>query len=581
MNSGNKLIGDNKLDDSKLRVHCKNTGKDYMVKVGTKLIDFLHEINYDNGENKILAAYVDNQLKELSYSLYMAHSVEFIDYTANDGRRTYMRSLCFVLQKAVHDLYPEYQLIFDYSLPNGLYGELHEKEVEPGTLPRVINICDSDIEKLKAKMQEIIDADFPIIKIKLKTQEAVSLFLRHGQKNKAKLFETIGKFFVSVYYIDGYGDTFYGPLLISTSYIHKFNLIKYNKGFCLQSPTSSSPNEIPHLKYQEKLYDIFKENSDWCTIIGAKDIGTINRAVLSGGATRAIQISEALHERKYAAIADKIFEKRERVKLVLIAGPSSSGKTTTSKRLALQLKVLGLNPVIIAMDDYFLNRELTPKDENGDYDFESVYALNIQLLNTQLNQLFNGEEIELPKFNFHMGRSEASGNKIKLTDTDILIMEGIHALNPVLTEQIENDKKFKIFASALTSLSIDENNSISTTDNRLLRRMVRDNNFRGITAEETIIRWPSVVRGESKNIFPYQENADAMFNSSLIYELPLLKHYAEPLLRRILPSSPAYAESLRLLKFLSYIVEINSKEEIGIPPTSVMREFIGGSTFVY
>lgn len=581
MNSGNKLIGDNKLDDNKLRVYCKNTGKDYMVKAGTKLIDFLHEINYDNGENKILAAYVDNQLKELSYSLYMAHSVEFIDYTANDGRRTYMRSLCFVLQKAVHDLYPEYQLIFDYSLPNGLYGELHEKEVEPGTLPRVINICDSDIEKLKAKMQEIIDADFPIIKIKLKTQEAVSLFLRHGQKNKAKLFETIGKFFVSVYYIDGYGDTFYGPLLISTSYIHKFNLIKYNKGFCLQSPTSLAPNEIPHLKYQEKLYDIFKENSDWCTIIGAKDIGTINRAVLSGGATRAIQISEALHERKYAAIADKIFEKRERVKLVLIAGPSSSGKTTTSKRLALQLKVLGLNPVIIAMDDYFLNRELTPKDENGDYDFESVYALNIQLLNTQLNQLFNGEEIELPKFNFHMGRSEASGNKIKLTDTDILIMEGIHALNPVLTEQIENDKKFKIFASALTSLSIDENNSISTTDNRLLRRMVRDNNFRGITAEETIIRWPSVVRGESKNIFPYQENADAMFNSSLIYELPLLKHYAEPLLRRILPSSPAYAESLRLLKFLSYIVEINSKEEIGIPPTSVMREFIGGSTFVY
>jgi Uridine kinase len=581
MNSGNKLIGDNKLDDNKLRVHCKNTGKDYMVKVGTKLIDFLHEINYDNGENKILAAYVDNQLKELSYSLYMAHSVEFIDYTSNDGRRTYMRSLCFVLQKAVHDLYPEYQLILDYSLPNGLYGELHEKEVEPGTLPKVINICDSDIEKLKAKMQEIIEADFPIIKTKLKTQEAVSLFLRHGQKNKAKLFETIGKFFVSVYYIDGYGDTFYGPLLISTSYIHKFNLIKYNKGFCLQSPTSLAPNEIPHLKYQEKLYDIFKENSDWCTIIGAKDIGTINRAVLSGGATRAIQISEALHERKYAAIADKIFEKRERVKLVLIAGPSSSGKTTTSKRLALQLKVLGLNPVIIAMDDYFLNRELTPKDENGDYDFESVYALNIQLLNTQLNQLFNGEEIELPKFNFHMGRSEASGNKIKLTDTDILIMEGIHALNPVLTEQIENDKKFKIFASALTSLSIDENNSISTTDNRLLRRMVRDNNFRGITAEETIIRWPSVVRGESKNIFPYQENADAMFNSSLIYELPLLKHYAEPLLRRILPSSPAYAESLRLLKFLSYIVEINSKEEIGIPPTSVMREFIGGSTFVY
>ena len=320
---------------------------------------------------------------------------------------------------------------------------------------------------------------------------------------------------------------------------------------------------------------------NWCNIIGVKDIDSVNRAISMGYGKNIIQVAEALHERKYAAIADQIYKRKDDVKLVLLAGPSSSGKTTTSMRIALQLKVLGLNPRVLAMDNYFVNREDTPRDADGNYDFECLEAMDLKLLNEQLNQLFNGEEVDIPVFNFAEGKREFKGNKMKMKPNDILIMEGIHALNPSLTASIESRRKFKIYASALTSLSIDENNSISTTDNRMLRRMVRDNNFRGTTAEQTILRWGSVHSGEYKNIFPYQENADAMFNSSLIYELPLLKHYAEPLLRRIHPTSPAYSESLRLLKFLSYIVEMDPSEHNAVPPTSVMREFIGGSTLEY
>lgn len=570
-----------------IRIFCKNTDKDYMVNPGTQIIEFLKNINYkDPSGNRVLAAYVDNKLKELSYPLFIAHSIELLTIERNDGRRTYQRSLCMVLQKAVYELYPDYQLQIDYTLPNGLYGELRQKNNVSGSdsvgvLPETLSITEHDITKIKVRMQEIIDSDYPIIKTKQNNSDAVALFLRHGQTDKARLFETLGFFFVSVYYIDGYGDTFYGPMLNSTGYIDKFNLIKYNCGFCLQFPNPQQYTEMPNIKYQEKLHEIFKENSNWCTILGAKDIGTINQAIIENNSIKAIQIAEALHERKYAAIADKIYERRDRIKLVLIAGPSSSGKTTTSKRLAIQLKVIGLNPVVIAMDDYFVSREKTPRDEKGNYDFESILALDIDLLNRQLNQLFAGEEVELPKFDFTKGFGSPSGHKIKLGKEDILIMEGIHALNPELTARIDDDKKFKVYASALTSLSIDENNSISTTDNRLLRRIVRDNNFRGIKAEESIIRWPSVVRGERNNIFPYQENADIMFNSFLIYELPMLKHFAEPLLRRIPPMSEAYPESLRLLKFLSYILEVSAKDISTIPPTSVMREFIGGSTFSY
>ncbi|MEF9931003.1 MAG: nucleoside kinase, partial [Bacteroidales bacterium] len=480
--------------------------------------------------------------------------------------------------KAVLDLYKKYQLILDYSLPIGLYGKLVELN---NNTEKIFPLTVSDIEKIKERMSQIIKANFPIIKTKMNNDEAVALFNSHGQLDKAGLFKNLGKFFIPVYFLDGYGDTFYGPQLYSTGAIDKFDLIKYNDGFCLQSPSAQPPFNIAAAKYQEKLSDVFKENSDWCNIIGVKDIVTVNKAITNGYASKVIQIAEALHERKYAAIADKIHEIKGRVKLVLIAGPSSSGKTTTSKRIALQLKVLGLNPVVIAMDNYFLNRDDTPKDANGNYDFECLEAMDLSFLNKQLNQLFNGEEVELPKFNFTLGKRYFDGTKIRLNPNDVLIMEGIHALNPNLTLEIDNEIKYKIYVSALTSLSIDENNYISTTDGRLLRRMVRDNNFRGTSAEQTILRWQSVMDGEYKNIFPYQENADIMFNSSLIYELPMLKHYADPLLRRIPPLSTAYAESLRLLKFLSYIIELNPKEQAGIPPTSVMREFIGGSTLKY
>lgn len=577
-----------------VRVFCSDTGEYHVCKTGATLLELINSMNYtdkmcDDGiKRPILAAYVDNRLKSLDFKLYMAHSITFLTIADADGRRTYMRSLSFLLQKAVKDIYGDkYQLALKYSLPNGLYGELYcnngQSEDSPnGRLPEITNICDEDIASIKKRMHELVERDIPFIKTKDSNEDAVRLFMENGQREKAGLAKGLGYFFITTYYLDGYGDTFYGPLLYSTGYLKEYDLVKYNCGFCLQFPEPFPPYSLPEkVIYQENLYEIFKENSDWCAILGARDIGTVNYAIQQGHATELIQISEALHERKYAAIADRINARRGRVKLVLIAGPSSSGKTTTSKRIAVQLKVLGLNPVVIAMDNYFLNREQTPKDSDGNYDFENLRALDLDLLNRQLNQLFNGEQVELPKFDFAAGVRYYDGQTVKMEENDILIMEGIHALNPQLTSEIDDEKKFKIYASALTSLAIDENNCISTTDNRLLRRLVRDNNFRGTSAEETILRWNSVRKGEYRNIFPYQENADVMFNSFLIYELPLLKYYAEPLLRRISPASAAYSESLRLIKFLSYIINLDPKEQKGVPPNSVLREFIGESTFTY
>lgn len=563
-----------------MKVYCKNNSTFYTIECGSTLSSLLEQINYTN-EFPILAAYVDNRLKELSYTLYMEHSIEFIDITYPDGRRVYNRSLSFIAQKAISELYPNSQLILDYSLPNGLYGELTELPCinTPFKILPTKKITKSDILAIKEKMKEIISCNKPIIKVKKSSTEAIEIFNNNNQFKKSKLISSLGNFFVSIYYIGNYADTFYGPLVPSTGAIDKFDIIPYSQGFCLRTPSIKAPHNIETTKLQDKLAEVFDEHSTWCNIIGAKEISSVNNSIINGKAAEIIQISEALHEKKYAAIADKIYEKKDTVKLILIAGPSSSGKTTTSNRVALQLKVIGLTPVVIAMDNYFVNREDTPIDENGEFDFESLKAMDLELLNSHLNSLLNGDEVEIPKFNFTSGSRYFDGTKLKLKESDILIMEGIHALNPELTEKISANKKIHIYASALTSLSIDENNNISTTDSRLIRRMVRDNNFRGTTAEDTILRWQSVRSGEIKNIFPFQENADIMFNSALIYELPLLKYFAEPLLRRISPTSKAYAESLRLLKFLSYIVELNPKEQAGVPPTSIMREFIGGGVF--
>jgi uridine kinase len=409
-------------------------------------------------------------------------------------------------------------------------------------------------------------------------EEATRLFDANGQQEKINLLHSTGKLLCSVYFLDGQADTFYGPLVSSTGCLQTFDLMSFSKGFCLQYPMDGNSGKLTPMMEQDKLAKALKEHSDWCAIMGVKGVGSLNKVVKAGRIVDLINLSEALHERKYAEIADMIYERRSDVKIVFIAGPSSSGKTSTSKRLAIQCRILGLNPKVIELDNYFVDRDHTPKDENGDYDFEALEAMDLAFLGQQLNDLLDGKSVEIPKFDFKAGQRCFNGNFMKLEDKDILIMEGIHALNPAMIPGIDSSKVFRVYASALTSLSIDENNNISTADNRMLRRMIRDNRTRGIVPEDTIMRWASVRRGENKNIFPFQENADAIFNSAHIFELPVLKYYAEPLLRRILPSSPAYTEATRMLKFLSYIVELSPSEIAAIPPTSILREFIAGQT---
>lgn len=524
----------------------------------------------------VLAALVDHKLKELDFKLAMTHEVEFIGYNHPDGRRTYLRSLCFVLQNAVRELFPDKVLVIDHSLPSGLYCKVIETRKQEDGRCRTLALTQEQLASVKSRMQEIVSADMPFRKEKMDAVTAEKMFEENNQPEKAELQKSLGKFICSVYFLDGHADTFHGPLLPSTGYLKVFDLLPFAEGFCLQFPSEGDFSKVIPVKTQSKIAATLAEYSDWCSIIRINGIGALNKAISEGHAVELINLSEALHERKYAAIADQIYERRGQVKAVFIAGPSSSGKTSSSLRIALQCRVLGLVPKVIELDNYFVDREHTPKDSEGNYDFEALEAMDLKLLNSQLNDLFAGKEVELPKFDFKAGRSMPSGKRISLGEKEILIMEGIHALDPAMVPDVDNSKIFRVYASALTSLNVDENNNISTSDNRLLRRMVRDNRVRGITPEETITRWYSVRRGENCNIFPFQENADAAFNSALIYELPMLKYYAEPLLRRIAPSSPAYTEAVRLLKFLDYIVALSPDEISAIPPTSIMREFIGG-----
>ena len=392
--------------------------------------------------------------------------------------------------------------------------------------------------------------------------------------------ETVGKCLWTVYSLGDIVDTMHGPLVPSTGYLSVFDLTPFGKGFCMQPPMMTDATKPASMQRQSNISKALEEYNQWCTILGVDSLGRLNKGIQYNYTKQIINVSEALHERKYAAIADLINAKRSQIRIVFLAGPSSSGKTSSSLRLAMQCKVVGLNPKVIELDNYFLNREDTPKDEWGNYDFESLYAMDLDLLSTQLNALLAGEEIEIPSFNFKKGAREWTGNKMRLQEKDILIMEGIHALNPAMVKGVDNTKIFRVYVSCLTSLPLDENNNISSADNRLLRRMVRDNRVRGISPDDTIMRWDSVRRGETRNIFPYQENADAIFNSALVYELALLKYYAEPLLRRIHPTSPAYSESRRLLKFLGYVNALTPEEIAAIPPTSILREFIGGQTLL-
>ena len=557
-----------------VRVYCENTQAYESVAMGTTLQELCQKV----GCGHVLAALVDNKLKSLDYKVINPHNIRFVGYDHPDGRRTYIRSLCFVLQKVVREMFPDKVLVIDYSLPSGLYCEIRElKPLEDGR-PSVYFATDSEIETIEEQMRKIIAADLPFTKTMMSLDDCCRIFKSQHQHEKVNLIKTIGRFNYNVYELDGCLDTFHGPLIPSTGLLTTFDITAFNDGFCLQYPMEGDTDKVLPMKRQSKLATALKEHSDWCSVMGVRGVGTLNNMVLSGKIVDLINLSEALHERKYAEIANQIYARRGSVKIVFIAGPSSSGKTSTSKRLALQCRILGLNPRVIELDNYFVERELTPRDENGEYDFEALGAMDLDLLGRQLNELLEGKSVEIPRFDFKEGRKYFEGNFMQLHEKDILIMEGIHALNPAMIPGVDPSKVFRVYASALTSLSIDENNNISTSDNRMLRRMIRDNRTRGVVPEDTIMRWNSVRRGENRNIFPFQENADALFNSAHIFELPVLKYYAEPLLRRISPNSPAYTEASRMLKFLDYIVALSPAEIAAIPPTSILREFIAGQT---
>ena len=562
-----------------IRIYCENTGSHYYVPMGSTLKELSDKVCPETGPSlPVLAVLVDNKLKSLDYQVINPHNVRFVGYDHPDGRRTYIRSLCFVLQNVVREMFPDKVLAIDYSLPSGLYCEVREMSSMEDGRPKVHFVTDEKLQEMEDRMMELIAADLPFTKVMTELDECERIFAQNNQFEKVDLFKTLGRPYNSVYYLDGQADTFYGPLAPSTGMLKIFNIMGFNDGFCLQYPMDGDPDKVLPMKRQSKLATALEEHSDWCSIMGVRGVGKLNAKVLSGDIVDLINLSEALHERKYADIADQIYARRGSVKIIFIAGPSSSGKTSTSKRLALQCRILGMNPKVIELDNYFVDREFTPRDENGEYDFECLGAMDLELLGQQLNDLLDGKEVDIPRFDFVEGRKYFGENKMQLHEKDILIMEGIHALNPAMIPSVDPSKVFRVYASALTSLSIDENNNISTSDNRMLRRMVRDNRTRGVVPESTIMRWQSVRRGENRNIFPFQENADVVFNSAHIFELPVLKYYAEPLLRRIAPTSPAYVEATRLLKFLGYVVALSPAEIAAIPPTSILREFIDGQT---
>ena len=553
-----------------ITISCVNDGKDYRIEQGQALSTIAPQTVVDDRTGKeypVLAALVDHQLKSLDFPVFYPHRVEFVGYNHPEGRRTYLRSLSFLAQRAARNLFPDKIFKINHSLPSGLYCKFRGEHV-----------VDENILRLREEMRRLVAEDLPFSHEQILSARAEEIFKAQHQPLKAGVLNSLGSYFCTVYYLDGVADNFYGPLVPSTGYLKVFDLMPFHHGFCLQYPRFDDINRTIPRQKQIKLTTTLKDYGHWCKTTGIVSVGALNRRLLDGKAVELINLCEARQERGYAELADKIYAARDRVKIVFLAGPSSSGKTSSSLRVAQQCKVLGLNPKVIELDNYFVERTRTPKDEFGHYDFEALQAMDLELLGQHLNTLLSGGEVELPRYDFKQGRPFFEGNMMRLEENDILVMEGIHALDPEMVPSVDQSRIFRIYASALTSLKLDENCCISTTDNRLLRRMVRDNRVRGISPEETIIRWPSVRRGEEKYIFPFQENADAQFNTALLYELPMLRYYAEPLLRRIQPSSPAYAEAVRLLDFLGYIVPLQPPEITAIPPTSIMREFIGGQT---
>ena len=549
-----------------VKIRCRNNGEMYDVPTGSTLEDVYAQIGLQM-EYGPVSARVNNKVEGMHYRVYKQKEVEFLSLYDSSALRSYTRTLFFVLNKAAHDLWPDCTVVIDIPVSNGYYVDLRlDRPVTP-----------DDVNAVRQRMQEIIDANVPIHRHETTTEEAIRMFTESRSFSKVKLLQGVGSLYTTYYDINGYLDYYYGSLLTSTGQLYLFGVEYYFDGLLLRIPSQQDPSKLGAFMRQDKMFEIFKEHHRWQDILGMRTVGDLNRAIREGHTNTLIQISEALQEKKIAQIADEIAH-RPGIKMVLIAGPSSSGKTTTCKRISVQLAVNGLQPIGISLDDYFLDRDQTPRDESGDYDFEHLHALNIPLLNQQLNALFRGEEVELPRYNFQQGKSEWSGKHLQLKGNEILVVEGIHALNPELTAEIPDSQKFRIYASALTTILLDNHNYIPTTDNRLLRRIIRDYKYRGVSAQETIRRWPSVRKGENRWIFPYQENADAMFNSAMLFELAVIKQQAEPLLEQVPENCVEHAEAYRLRKFLKYIKPI---PEAQIPPTSLLREFLGGSSFDY
>lgn len=549
-----------------IQIRCKNNKKSQKVEIGSTLFDIFSAFDLKMTHGPV-SARVNNKVEGMHYRVYNSKDVEFLDMTSSSGSRAYTRTLFFVLCKAVQDIYPATDVVIDIPVSNGFYVDIR--------LGRPV--VDEDVNIIRRRMQEIIDARMPIRRFTVPTEEAVALFQEKGDVEKVKLLKTSGSIYTTYYKIGDYVDYYYGTLLTNTSQLYLFGLEKYYDGMLLRIPSLKNPDVLGEMTRQDKMFEIFKEHHRWQSILGIRTVGDFNQAIDANHATDIINISEALQEKKIANIAEEIAS-RKGVKLVLLAGPSSSGKTTSCKRLSIQLAVNGLKPLQISLDDYFVDREKTPKDASGEYDYESIYALDLDLINEQFNALFRGEEVELPKYDFQSGKSKKSGNKLKMTDNNVLVVEGIHALNPELTAHIPQEQIFRVYASALTTILLDNHNYIPTTDNRLLRRIIRDNKYRGVSAQETIHRWPSVRAGENKWIFPFQENADAMLNTAMLYELAVIKMQAEPLLQQVPENCEEYAEAYRLLKFLKYFKGIPYNN---LPPISLLREFLGGSSFHY
>lgn len=551
-----------------VNITCENTQQDYEIELGLTLHDVKKIISPTN-HNHILGALVNNQLQDLQYVIMNPKRINFIDVTTLDGYSIYSRSLIFILYKAIQDLFPKKILRAEHLISNGIFCRLVNKDLVL-TPERVVALRD--------RMQEIIDADLPIIREEVPTEEAIRIFRKEGLKDKAELMETRGRLFTSVYYIDSVLDYFYGTLAPSSGCLKTFGLQPYKDGVLLRLPDRSDPSQLLPVIPQDKLFQVFSEHKRWGKILEVTEIGALNKIIEQKYSSPVINISEALHEKKISQIADKIKARQKKVKVILIAGPSSSGKTTFGMRLSVQLMVNGIKPINLSLDNYFVNRELTPKDEKGEYDYESIDALDVATFNNDILCLMKGVEVEVPKFSFETGQRYYDGTKLKISKNNVIIVEGIHGLNPKLTQLLPPESLFRIFVSALTSISIDNHNLINPTDNRLIRRMVRDYKYRNYSALDTLKRWESVLVGEQKHIIPYQEEADAIFNSALIYELGALKNQAEPLLREVTQQHPEHSKALRLLKFFSYLQPVPTQE---IPPTSILREFLGGSSFKY